>query len=272
MYTSRDFKIIKGSNLKFDIIGDIHGCYHELIELVEKLGYKKGKNHYYHPKGRILVSVGDICDKGYENLKCLDFWLNQVTYGSGYWVYGNHCNKFFRFLLGNKVKLTHGLENTAREYYALEEEERFAFKKRYMSVYRRQAYYLLADKGRLLIVHGGMKKEYIGHFNHKIKTLCIYGDVTGEFEESGKPIRKDWAQEYDGYTFIVYGHTVKKEAKIVNRTIDIDQGCVYGGYLTAFRYPEKQIVQVKGKAYAPYSGPIVFEEKMEEKETEKGQQ
>lgn len=243
----RNFRVYMGKNNKFDIIGDVHGCYGELMELVDKLGYKNTGCCYRHSEGRILVSVGDISDKGKQNLACLRFFMNQVAYGNGLWVLGNHCNKLHRYMLGNKVRLSHGLEYTAAELSALSEWEREKFRERFLDIYSRLPYYWMLDRSRLLVVHGGMKEEYIGKFNSKIKTLCLYGDITGEFEPNGRPVRRDWAQKYAGRPFIVYGHTVREKAEIRNNTIDIDQGCVYGGYLTAFRYPEKEIVQVKSR-------------------------
>ena len=245
----KNFCILEFENNKFDIIGDIHGCFNELIQLVEKLGYQKIGQVYIHPQGRKLISVGDIADKGNQNLEALEFWMNQVAYGNGFCVHGNHCNKLYRYFLGSKVLLTHGIEETVRELNTLSKENRAKFRNRYIQMHESQSFYLLLDKGRLVVVHGGLKKEQVGHFSNKIRNMCLYGEVTGITNKEGKPQRFDWALEYKGTYFIVYGHTVKEEAKIINNTIDIDQGCVYGGYLTAFRYPEKEIIQVKGKAY-----------------------
>ncbi len=253
VYTN-DFRIYRGKHEKFDVIGDIHGCYKELTELVEKLGYTKYDNCYRHPDGRRLVSVGDIGDKGRENLKCISFWLDQVEFGGAMWVYGNHCNKFFRYLLGNHVRLSHGLENTVEELLSLPANEREAFSARYMDIYKKQSHYILFEKAGFLVVHGGIKKENIGRFNNKIRTVCLYGDTTGEFDEFGKPVRRDWAKKYDGEIFIIYGHTAKEKAEIINNTIDIDQGCVYGGKLTALRMPEREVIQVEGYPYAEMAG------------------
>ena len=104
------------------------------------------------------------------------------------------------------------------------------------------------------MVHGGLRAENIGKFSNKIRTVCLYGETTGVFDENGKPERLDWAAEYDGEPFVVYGHTVVEKPEIINNTVDIDQGCVYGGYLTALRYPEMEFVQVRGKKYAEYNG------------------
>ncbi len=250
----RNFRILEYKNNQFDIIGDIHGCYGEFITLIEKLGYQKEKDAYFHPQGRRLISVGDVADKGFENIKCLDFWINQVTYGGGFWVHGNHCNKLYRYFHGNKVHISHGLENTVAELEQMSNEKRFEFKNRYMRCYESQCYYLLLDKQRLAVVHGGLLEESMGKFSNRIKNVCLYGETTGKFDENGKPERLDWAMYYKGRAFVVYGHTVTKEPAIMNHTVGIDQGCVYGGRLTALRYPEMEFVQVEGRKYAEYHG------------------
>ncbi|KXL54019.1 Bis(5'-nucleosyl)-tetraphosphatase PrpE [Anaerotignum neopropionicum] len=250
----RNFRILEFKENKFDIIGDVHGCYDELMELVQKLGYEKKGQAYVHPQGRRLISVGDVADKGPKNLAALEFWMDQVIYGGSFWVHGNHCNKLYRFFLGNKVRMSHGLENTIEELEKRSKEERVAFRNRFMSCYKSQCYYLLLDKRRLAVVHGGLREESMGRFSNKIRAVCLYGETAGVFEKNEKPIRLDWAEEYRGKAFVVYGHTVQEKPNIVHNTVDIDQGCVYGGYLTALRYPEREFVQVRGKAYAEYLG------------------
>ncbi len=243
----RNFRILEFKQNTFDIIGDVHGCFQELIELVEKLGYERHNGIYIHPQGRRLISVGDVADKGQKNISCLNFWIDQVAQGGAFWVHGNHCNKLYRYFLGNHVHISHGLENTVAELKAMTAEERGALKMRYMRCYESQCYYLLLDKKRLAVVHGGLQAENMGRFSGGIKAVCLYGETTGKLDASGRPERKDWAACYTGNALVVYGHTEVPQAKLVNNTIDIDQGCVYGGKLTAFRYPEREIVQVDAK-------------------------
>lgn len=251
----RNFRILEFRSNQFDIIGDIHGCYEEFMTLLKKLGYEKGKDAYVHPKGRKLISVGDVADKGYANVKCLEFWINQVKYGGGFWIHGNHCNKLYRYFLGNKVHISHGLENTVKELTKMDSEDRDYFKRMYMECYESQCYYLVLDKRRLIVVHGGWREEFLGKCSNGVKKVCLYGETTGRVFEDGKPERLNWALEYKGKAFVVYGHTVTEKPEIVNGSVDIDQGCVYGGYLTALRYPEIEFVQVKSKkAYAKYMG------------------
>lgn len=250
----RDFRILEYKMNQFDIIGDIHGCYKEFMMLLAKLGYEKQGDAYFHPQGRRLISVGDVADKGLENMKCLEFWMNQVSNGGGFWIHGNHCYKLYRYFSGKKVHISHGMENTVTEFQKMSEEKRFEFKNRYVRCYESQCYYLLLDKQRLAVVHGGLLEESMGKFNNHIKNGCLYGESTGKVEKSGKPERENWAMSYRGQAFVVYGHTITEEPRIVNHTVDIDQGCVYGGKLTALRYPEMEFVQVTGEEYAKFHG------------------
>ena len=77
-----------------------------------------------------------------------------------------------------------------------------------------------------------------------MRSFALYGETTGETDEFGLPIRYSWAAEYRGKAMVVYGHTPVPEPTWLNHTINIDTGCVYGGRLTALRYPEKELVSV----------------------------
>jgi protein phosphatase len=84
----------------------------------------------------------------------------------------------------------------------------------------------------------------IGRGSGAVREFALFGDTTGEMDEYGLPIRRDWAAEYRGKTSVVYGHVATAEAQWVNNTICIDTGCVYGGKLTALRWPERELVSV----------------------------
>ncbi len=257
----RNFRILEFKNNAFDVIGDIHGCYNEFMTLLKKLGYEKGEKAYIHPHDRRLISVGDVANKGYANIKCLEFWINQVKYGGGFWIHGNHCNKLYHYFLGNQMHISRGLENTIKELSQLCIEEREHFKRRFMQCYESQCYYLVLDKRNLVVVHGGWREEFLGKCSNVIKNVCLYGEKTGRILENGIAERLDWALQYKGKAFVVYGHTVTEKPIVVNHTAAIDQGCVYGGFLTALRYPEIEFIQVKGKPYAEYKGQsnVTFE-------------
>lgn len=232
----------------FDIIGDIHGCFDELVILLDKLGYRRQFNYYTHPAGRKVVFLGDLSDRGPRSLD--SFWLVKAMMDSGNALYvpGNHCRKLSRYLEGRNIKIAHGLEKTVAEVKALPEDEREFFKEEFLQLYREAPPYLILDRGRLVVSHGGIKEDMIGKVTERVRNFCFFGDATGEVTEEGLPVRRDWAQEYKGDALIVYGHTPAPEAVFVNNTIDIDQGCVMGGNLTALRYPEREVVQVPALA------------------------
>ena len=100
------------------------------------------------------------------------------------------------------------------------------------------------DDGKLVVAHAGMKEEMQGRGSGKVRDFALYGETTGETDEYGLPVRYNWAAEYRGKAMVVYGHTPVAEPEWLNRTINIDTGCVFGGKLTALRYPERELVSV----------------------------
>lgn len=232
----------------FDIIGDVHGCYDELVMLLQKLGYRKRFNYYTHPAARKAVFLGDLTDRGPRNLDT--FWLvkNMMDSGNALYVPGNHCRKLSRYLEGRNVKIANGLEKTIAEINELPPDERDSFREEFLSLYREAPPYLILDRGKLVVSHGGIKEEMIGEVTDRIRDFCLFGDVSGEVTEEGYPVRRAWAKDYSGKALVVYGHNPVPEAVFVNNTIDIDQGCVMGGILSTLRYPEREIVQAPAVA------------------------
>jgi protein phosphatase len=114
------------------------------------------------------------------------------------------------------------------------------------------------DEGRLVIAHAGMKQEMQGRGSGKVREFALYGETTGETDDFGLPIRYNWAAEYRGSAHVVYGHTPVPEPEWLNRTINIDTGCVFGGKLTALRWPEKTLVSIPAAhVYAEPSRPFL---------------
>ena len=120
--------------------------------------------------------------------------------------------------------------------------------------------YLWLDGGELVVTHAGIKEAMIGRSSPAVREFCLYGDTTGEKDEFGLPVRRDWAAEYEGPAAIVYGHSPVLEPQWFRKTICIDTGCVFGGALTALRWPEKELVSVASQltywkpqgAFAPH--------------------
>lgn len=220
----------------FDIVGDIHGCAAELETLLGKLGYTDG----VHPDGRTAVFVGDLVDRGPDSPGVLRRVMSMVKSGNALCVPGNHENKYGRFLKGRKVQHTHGLAETVEQMDGESEEFRAEVREFIDSLV---SHYVL-DGGRLVVCHAGLPEKYHGRTSGRVRSHALYGDTTGETDEFGLPVRYPWAEDYRGRAAVVYGHTPVPEATWLNNTICLDTGAVFGGRLTALRWPEREIVDV----------------------------
>lgn len=239
----------------FDLIGDVHGCHEELVVLLTALGYRSdGAGEWGHPE-RTAVFVGDLVDRGPRSLESLDLVRRMVEAGRALCVLGNHDDKLNRYLSGRKIKVQHGLATTVAELEQLEPEERAAWIERARAFLDGLPTQLQLDGGCLVVAHGGIRESMIGRVGSRVRAFCLYGDTTGKLNAFGLPERLDWAQEYEGDPIVVYGHTPNLQPRWVNGTTNIDQGCCFGGALTAFRYPEGQFAMVPARrTYCPPRG------------------
>jgi len=244
-----------GEHGPFDIIGDVHGCADELETLLAKLGYEVvavapggpsliSGPVYAHPLGRKAVFVGDLVDRGPRILDTLRIVASMTAHGSAIGVPGNHDVKLLRKLHGKNVQITHGLGETLAEIDALPEEIRGRFVDEAIRFLDSLVSHYVFDDGKLVVAHAGMKAEMQGRGSGRVRDFALYGDTTGETDEFGLPVRGDWASEYRGQAMVVYGHTPVHQPDWLNQTVNIDTGCVFGGSLTALRYPEKEFVSV----------------------------
>ncbi|MFF0090229.1 polynucleotide kinase-phosphatase [Streptomyces canus] len=220
----------------FDIVGDIHGCASELESLLGKLGYTDG----VHPEGRTAVFVGDLVDRGPDSPGVLRRVMSMVKSGNALCVPGNHENKYGRYLKGRKVQHTHGLAETIEQMESVSDEFRSEVREFIDSLV---SHYVL-DGGRLVVCHAGLPEKYHGRTSGRVRSHALYGDTTGETDEFGLPVRYPWAEDYRGRAAVVYGHTPVPEATWLNNTICLDTGAVFGGKLTALRWPERELVDV----------------------------
>ncbi|MFF2363535.1 polynucleotide kinase-phosphatase [Streptomyces sp. NPDC058122] len=220
----------------FDIVGDIHGCASELETLLGKLGYVDGA----HPEGRTAVFVGDLVDRGPDSPGVLRRVMSMVASGDALCVPGNHENKLGRYLKGRQVQHTHGLAETIEQMDAESEEFRASVRE---FVDGLVSHYVL-DGGRLVVCHAGLPEKYHGRTSGRVRSHALYGDTTGETDEFGLPVRYPWAEDYRGRAAVVYGHTPVPNATWLNNTICLDTGAVFGGKLSALRWPERELVDV----------------------------
>jgi protein phosphatase len=235
----------------FDIIGDVHGCADELEELLAKLGYSigafqdGGERGYrvFAKSGRRAIFVGDLVDRGPATPDVLRLVMAMVKAGEAVCLPGNHDMKFLRWLNGRNVKMTHGLERSAEQM--AETSDRF--RDRTIGFLDKLVSHLWLDGGKLVVAHAGIKEDMIGRSSGAVREFCLFGESTGENDEYGLPVRLNWAADYQGSTTVVYGHTPVMQAEWLNNTICIDTGCVFGGVLTALRWPERELVSVSAK-------------------------
>ncbi|MFD5573557.1 polynucleotide kinase-phosphatase [Streptomyces cadmiisoli] len=220
----------------FDIVGDIHGCSAELEALLGKLGYVDGA----HPDGRTAVFVGDLVDRGPDSPGVLRRVMAMVKSGDALCVPGNHENKFGRYLKGRQVQHTHGLAETVAQMDGESEE----FRQEVREFIDGLVSHYVLDGGRLVVCHAGLPEKYHGRTSGRVRSHALYGDTTGETDEFGLPVRYPWAEDYRGRAAVVYGHTPVPQATWLNNTICLDTGAVFGGNLTALRWPERELVEV----------------------------
>ncbi|MFC9997041.1 polynucleotide kinase-phosphatase [Nocardia sp. NPDC127526] len=230
----------------FDVIGDVHGCRSELETLLGELGYELARDgsgrpvDARHPEGRTAVFVGDLVDRGPDTPGVLRLVMGMVASGNALCVTGNHEFKLVRALDGRKVKVAHGLAESLAQLEA----EDGDFRKAAHEFMRGLVSHYVLDGGKLVVAHAGLKEEYHGRASGRVRSFAMYGETTGETDEYGLPVRYPWADDYRGRALVLYGHTPMAELAWVNNTLCLDTGVVFGGKLTALRYPEKEPVSV----------------------------
>jgi protein phosphatase len=253
----------------FDIIGDVHGCCDELETLLGRLGYEIAAVSpgmpslvsgvaYAHPEGRKVMFLGDLVDRGPRILDTVRLVATMITHGSALCVPGNHDMKLLKKLQGKNVQITHGLAESLVEIDKLPDSIRGAFVKELAEFLDGLVSHFVLDDGKLVVAHAGMKQEMQGRGSGKVRDFALYGETTGETDDFGLPVRHDWAGEYRGQAMVVYGHTPIPEPEWLNRTVNIDTGCVFGGKLTALRYPEKEFVSISAtRTYCEPARPFL---------------
>jgi protein phosphatase len=253
----------------FDIIGDVHGCCDELEKLLASLGYEVmavspggpsliSGGVYAHPEGRKAIFLGDLVDRGPRILDTVTLVATMIAHGSALCVPGNHDMKLLKKLQGKNVQITHGLADTLVEIDTMPESLRGAFVKELAEFLDGLVSHFVLDDGKLVVAHAGMKLEMQGRGSGKVRDFALFGETTGETDDFGLPVRHDWAGEYRGQAMVVYGHTPVPEPEWLNRTVNIDTGCVFGGKLTALRYPENEFVSISAtRTYCEPARPFL---------------
>lgn len=235
----------------FDVIGDVHGCHTELVELLDSLGWHVTAmgDDATHPEGRQAIFLGDLIDRGPASPAVLRLAMNMVRSGAALCIPGNHENKLAKALAGRNVTFSHGLAETMVQLAA----EAPEFRAEVATFIDGLVSHAVLDGGSLVVAHAGLPQAMHGRSSGAVRSFALYGDTTGETDEFGLPVRYPWANDYRGRAAVVYGHTPVPEAVWINGTICIDTGCVFGGKLTALRWPERELVSVP--AHTTYYEP-----------------
>jgi protein phosphatase len=236
----------------FDLVGDLHGCGDELRRLLARLGYERpsGRGAYRHPQGRRAVFLGDLVDRGPRIVETARTVMRMVAEGSAFCVPGNHDEVLRRHFAGESVDRSPGFRITLQQIAALPPDRRRRFAAEFRSFVGALPPHLVLDGGRLVAAHAGLKPEHVGRHSPEVRRFALHGETTRELDRYGLPVRVKWAAAYRGHALLVYGHTPVPEPEWIRNTVNIDTGCVYGGRLTALRYPEMTLEVVP--AARPY--------------------
>ena len=232
----------------FDLIGDVHGCARELRLLMHRLGYRptRGRGPLRHPRGRRAVFLGDLVDRGPHIVDAARLAMEMTEAGAALCLMGNHEEELTAALREAAAggAPSPGTSLTFRQLRALPRRERRAFTERFTDFVAALPPHLLLDRARLVAAHAGIREEFIGRQSDEARRFALHGATTGALDRYGLPVRVHWAAAYAGRPFVVYGHTPVLRPERLGRTLNIDTGCVYGGALTALRWPERVLVSV----------------------------
>lgn len=211
--------------MKYLVIGDIHGCYRELMELLDKAALRSEDR---------IIALGDILDRGPDSAKVMDFFSsnNQTTC-----LMGNHEHKHILINDGTippslSQKITYR-QYTSADYGHL------------INTIRHFPYYI--DMEAAVLIHGSFEP---GIPVAEQKQAVLLGTRNGEAYLK-KNYDNPWYELYDREKPIIAGHhdySGKGEIQIINNKIFlIDTGCCYGKYLSAVLLPDFKIFQVKSR-------------------------
>lgn len=203
------------------VIGDLHGCYDELLDLLDKVSFGSEDR---------LICVGDLITKGPKNREVLDRFMSDPQFTA---VIGNHDLAIRRRWNGEKLKLKPSQKPTHKE---LKKE-----KERYVT-YLNQLPFTI-DLGTHLVVHAGLRPG-IELYSQTTEDMTELRSL-GEDRESRKGT--PWYDVYDGEKIVLFGHWPATEPRRGKKAIGLDTGCVYGGQLTAYIVETGELTSVPAR-------------------------
>jgi predicted phosphodiesterase len=199
------------------VIGDVHGCYEELQDLLRVLKPRQEDR---------VISVGDLICKGPDSRGVMEWAMAQSNLEC---VLGNHE---LRFLNCHRRGAIPNVKPTDLETYR-------QFGDKYEDVMRFIARWPLTASGDgFMVVHGGFDPR---------EGLEWQSDVQLTTMRRLRNTDEPWYEVYKDPRLVVYGHWAKPEPVVRRNSIGLDTGCVYGGSLTALVLPERRLVSVPAR-------------------------
>jgi len=200
------------------VIGDIHGCYDELTQLLEKLALETDDR---------VVAVGDLTVKGPKSRSVLDLFSSDPRFSS---VIGNHDLALVRYWRGEKTTLTATQEKTFRELQIQND--------RYLR-------YLASLPGLInldshVVIHAGLRPGISlseQSMDDLVELRTLGEDRTAR---EGTP----WYEVYEGPATALFGHWPAAQPRLSKHAIGLDTGCVYGGQLTAYAVESGEFIHI----------------------------
>jgi len=190
------------------VVGDIHGCYDELEDLLAAVGFDSDDR---------LISVGDLITKGPKSREVLLRFMSEPRFNA---VIGNHDLALRRRWNGEKFKLKDSQKPTHK---ALKKE-----KQQYLPYLNSLPF--IIDLGEHLVVHAGIRPGVALHSQTTEDLTELRSLGKDRTARDGMP----WYDEYDGEKTVLFGHWPAQEPRRGKKAIGLDTGCVYGHKLTAY--------------------------------------
>jgi Calcineurin-like phosphoesterase len=208
------------------VVGDVHGCYDELLALIEKVALKASDR---------LVCVGDLVVKGEKNREVLDLFISDERFSS---VIGNHDRALLEHWKGERTEL-----KSAQEKCRAELEEG---RERYAAFLDSLPHYI--DLGSHVVVHAGLRPG-VALDEQSIEDLTELRTLGPDrTSRDGLP----WYEVYDGERIALFGHWPATPPRRGPRAVGLDTGCVYGFSLTAHIVETGEFFSVPAlRAYEP---------------------
>lgn len=241
----------------YDMIGDIHSCADELEELMKTMGYditwvQTGDQRAARitpPEGRKLILLGDLVDRGPKSADVLRLAHAIIEQDCGYVIMGNHDLYLAQWMRGINLPINTGIAQTITQLSRESEQ----FLRTMLEMLSALPTYLWLDQGRLCASHAGMRTDLLGRATPEAHEHAINGDEPARNAAKAYDSKLHWSASYGGTTSMVYGHFRLQDALWVNNTMCLDTACVYGGKLTALRWPEREVVSVAARERYTYT-------------------